>query len=561
MMRSTKEMRRRLELLRQNAEGRELTLADTDYAKWYMESLGGDEFLKTKFPKVYKAIQRSANKNGPQEDIARKVTANAYRPYMEDNAKQSRDGGSRLISVKGVVGATTTPEIAAIYLTGTLESYDQEIEDERELYDSCYVKFERNKNLGEDEVQAEMSCLDAEVTTFRTESVRTICDTTYICEDAAILPKHDAGPFLLVNGIAENVVKFEAANPRSYFTPPHKVIKVTYKNRINPNADYPQDKDHPEPYSEVEIKDGKVATYLPIDGTILFTDEYTLDTAEASETLVTKLQYKNKTITKYSNGKVKFTKDKENEHLINFSFDQDWKHPIDAELYTVDQPAQLRCSFYCRVVDTKKQPVEIPFIINSSDKPGEYWVEKDTKILIPDISFSWGCFGKDTSIRMADKSERMVSQIRPGDRIAYLNGSGAAVTTVTNVITGSEENMICIEAMNGKKILVTDNHPMRTKRGTVMAAEINITDELIFEDGKAVPIRFLYGEVYRDKVYNLETEDGCCAVIANGFVTGQWEPEDRMQPSKEDRPLSREVKELIAEMDALYRELGLTREV
>ena len=57
-------------------------------------------------------------------------------------------------------------------------------------------------------------------------------------------------------------------------------------------------KDHPEPYSEVEIKDGKVATYLPIDGTILFTDEYTLDTAEASETLVTKLQYKNKTITK-----------------------------------------------------------------------------------------------------------------------------------------------------------------------------------------------------------------------------------------------------------------------
>ena len=119
MMRSTKEMRRRLELLRQNAEGRELTLADTDYAKWYMESLGGEEFLKTKFPKVYKAIQRSANKNGPQEDIARKVTANAYRPYMEDNAKQSRDGGSRLISVKGVVGATTTPEIAAIYLTGT----------------------------------------------------------------------------------------------------------------------------------------------------------------------------------------------------------------------------------------------------------------------------------------------------------------------------------------------------------------------------------------------------------------------------------------------------------
>lgn len=561
MMHNTKDMRRQLEVLKKNAEGRELTLADPGYAKWYMESLGGEEFLKTKYPKIYKAIQKSVNKNGSREDIALKVTANAYMPYMEDNTKQSMDGRSRPISVKGAVGATTTPDIAAIYLTGTLESYDQEIEGERELYDSCYVKFQRNKNLGEDEVQAEMSCLDAEVTTFRTESVRTICDTTYICEDGSVFPKHDEGPFLLVNGMAENVVRFEVANPRSYFNPPHKVIKVMYKARINPSADYPQDKAHPEPYSKVVIENEKVATYLPIDGTILFDEDYTLDSKEASQTSIPKLQYKNKDISIYNNAKVKITKDESNEHLVHFTFDMDWNHPIDATVYRVDQPAQLRCSFYCRVVDEEKQPVEIPFIINSSDRPGEYWVEKDTKVLIPDISFSWGCFGKDTWIRMADRSERMVSQIKPGDQVAYLNSSGAAVTTVTNVITGSEENMIYIEAENGKKILVTDNHPMQTKRGVVMAAEINIADELIFEDGKAVPIRFLYGEVYGDKVYNLETEDGYCAVIANGFVTGQWEPEDRMQPSKEDRPLSREVKELIAEMDALYRELGLTREV
>lgn len=552
-----KEMRKELERLVRTAEGKGLSLTDSSYKKWYIESLGGEEFLKTKYPRIYTAIQMSIKENKNQEDMEKSVTANAYRPYMEGEGKQSKSNGRRIIPIKGTIGATTAPKVAAIYLTGTLESYDQNDETERELYDSCFMKFERNKNLEKGEVQLEMSCMNAEVTTFRTASVRTICNANYIFEDGTVISKHESGAFLLVNGLAENVEEFEVTNPRSYLSPPNKVIKVMYKNRINKSADYPRDKSHPEPYSNVEIQDNKVATYLPIDGTILLKTGYVLDTSEASETLMTKLLYKGETVARYSNGKVKLTTDNQNKQLIHFSFDQDWKDSIDASLYKVDQPAQLRCSFYCKIKEGENESIEIPFIINSSDTPGEFVVKEDTKVLIPHISFSWGCFGKDTYIRTADGSERIISQVKAGDSVAYYNSSGFAVTTVTNVITGAEKTMICIEAENDKKILVTENHPMQTKRGTVMAADINITDELIFEDGKTASIRFLYGEEYGDKVYNLETQDGCCAVIANGFVTGQWENGEQLQPTQREQPLSQEVKALITEMDSLYKELGL----
>ena len=132
------------------------------------------------------------------------------------------------------------------------------------------------------------------------------------------------------------------------------------------------------------------------------------------------------------------------------------------------------------------------------------------------------CLEENTRILMAHGSQKPVREIRIGDMVMCDLGEPKIVR---NVWQGREEHMMCIELKNGSKIILTDNHPIKTATGIKRANEINEDDEISIVYGDKSKIASISCIEYNDRAFNLDISGNF--MIAEGIAVGDFEVQNR----------------------------------
>jgi hypothetical protein len=95
--------------------------------------------------------------------------------------------------------------------------------------------------------------------------------------------------------------------------------------------------------------------------------------------------------------------------------------------------------------------------------------------------FGSGCFRKGTAIRMANGSDKLIEDIRPGE-LAYNPRTGKSVQ-ITELTKGPENTLLHL-TVGGKSLFITKDHPFATVSGLKQARQLMVGDRL--SDGKLV---------------------------------------------------------------------------
>lgn len=172
-------------------------------------------------------------------------------------------------------------------------------------------------------------------------------------------------------------------------------------------------------------------------------------------------------------------------------------------------------------------------------------------VYIPPIVIYWGCFGRDTRIRLADKTEKSACDIVIGDKLAGYDGK---ILTVDNVLVGHDATICLINTKDHGSIKVSGGHPMLCGGEKIRACEIAPGDRLDMPGSEFAEVISVETIEYNDAVYNFtfEGEDSGVYLIANGFYSGDL----RMQNEQEKAPeriFTQNEKQIIAET-VLYNE-------
>jgi hypothetical protein len=134
-----------------------------------------------------------------------------------------------------------------------------------------------------------------------------------------------------------------------------------------------------------------------------------------------------------------------------------------------------------------------------------------------------GCFDESTHIRMADGTEKRVTQLKNGEFV--FNPITGKPARIVKLVAGPEFKPLIHVSVDGRVVKVTETHPFMTKRGWVQAKNMKVGDEVRSTGGGYLPVtQVSLGESGR-MVVNLAL-DGSAAqpelhyVLADGVVTG-----------------------------------------
>lgn len=241
----------------------------------------------------------------------------------------------------------------------------------------------------------------------------------------------------------------------------------------------------------------------------------------------------------------------------DFTFSEEWNmvtvHQSDATQW---QQSTLNSGFYLNIAykPSGGGPKETPYYFNTYSVDGGGYSSTTPTLEIPLIQVLWGCFGRDTVIRMADGGERRIDAIKEGD--AVLTAEGTPVT-VRGIIKGKEQQLWVLETIDGHKLAVSATHPVFTaNRGPVKACKLFPGDEILLADGKNSTLKFIYPEEYQDDVYNLNTGDKGARLVANGIIAGDYAVQNTVEAPAPMAPLSPHVQSAVSEMERLFAHMS-----
>ena len=132
-----------------------------------------------------------------------------------------------------------------------------------------------------------------------------------------------------------------------------------------------------------------------------------------------------------------------------------------------------------------------------------------------------GCFLPQTPVRMADGSEVMISNLRPGDSVTAFNPSGGMTTArINKILTAQAPGYFEIETEEGTHVEATAEHPFYLGNGRFKLVEsLHVGDqvETFHEAMKLEKIKSVLFVPGPQVVYNLQT-DFPNTFIASGFA-------------------------------------------
>lgn len=134
-----------------------------------------------------------------------------------------------------------------------------------------------------------------------------------------------------------------------------------------------------------------------------------------------------------------------------------------------------------------------------------------------------GCFEYSTKIRMADGSDRQISEIEIGDQVLNpLTGKSVRVKRTTK---GPEIYPLVVVKVGDDTVRVTRQHPMLTTKGVKAAWYLSESDQIQDVNGRWRQVDRITHEVTRYPVVNIEIDTASAdpvdhALLANGVITG-----------------------------------------
>jgi hypothetical protein len=134
-----------------------------------------------------------------------------------------------------------------------------------------------------------------------------------------------------------------------------------------------------------------------------------------------------------------------------------------------------------------------------------------------------GCFDESTLIRMADGSDRLVTQLKRGEFV--YNPITKKPARIVKLTMGPELKPLIHVGVAGRIVKVTDTHPFMTRRGWIQAKALKATDEILSGQKHYLPVTSVSIGATGRTVANLALEGPADQtdlhyVLADGVVTG-----------------------------------------
>ncbi|MBW2735454.1 MAG: hypothetical protein JRH20_23975 [Deltaproteobacteria bacterium] len=132
-----------------------------------------------------------------------------------------------------------------------------------------------------------------------------------------------------------------------------------------------------------------------------------------------------------------------------------------------------------------------------------------------------GCFVAGTQIQVGPHQTLPIEKLVAGSMIT--TADGRQLTSLRAVAGPESEPVIAISTLSGHTLTLTSKHPVKTRMGIKIAAELNEGDELFTAEGSLTGITSLRRKSYGGTVFNFALPgDGMAnhLVVANGLVVG-----------------------------------------
>ena len=139
------------------------------------------------------------------------------------------------------------------------------------------------------------------------------------------------------------------------------------------------------------------------------------------------------------------------------------------------------------------------------------------------------CFLADTWIRMADGSEKQITEVKIGDRIFTLGGQIQEVGCDTKQMV---ESYYLLRTESGHEIKITGNHPILTKDGWKIVKELSLGDSVMYMPRGKITGVFEGVTAHHKIIENVPVFNLICEekpLIANGFVCSDFHMQYKME--------------------------------
>lgn len=489
---------------------------DSHY-EFSLKRLGGEKLIKQKYPELYKILVYTREKAHKAAALPKSVPVldDDYTYGLTDSMKlrtvnfhrdTTLDSASSIELIKPSPAISIVCEVIDVTYGKTVDGFSVFDNDTGILNHSIIRQASEllRKNSYDFRVSSTMTKIDHD-----DEGKPVFTSVTESSEKYSILNAKS----IVKNITVTDPMPVKHTDPKKA---PEKTV-IFYNNRTGPECDYY--------YNNVRADQHTVDIYIPFKGSVEF-DSYFKPLYVDIEHPGFMLQIETE-----KNGVAQFNTNhmKEviwsfpNESTLSWEFPENWYDALQRNNFA----GATDVGFYCRLpVILDKLPTPINVIISSYDNEHK---DSSFKKIYP-LEIMWGCFAKDTRIKMADGSWKPIQDIEEHDIVKTENGSAA----VQEVISGTEREMMVIGTSRGNRIMVTKDHPMLTESGWKTADELNAADILIMEYGKDT-IEELYPKEYNDKIFSIriDTQE---AIIAEGFYTGDFSrqnmPKDKVDKIK-----------------------------
>lgn len=539
-------------------------------AKAVANMLGGEENLKSKYPNVHKAflktveehtkIRNAGNSVGDVNSLG--LSSGAFTstvavvPYTKNSNKMLRSSGNN-DSDERVDGMLQCSSIVQGNYPWNAAHVNGVIKDKTAgTVIHSYGKILKNKN--HDDVFQSIDTKDINI--YGDQTLNHTIECKALKEDGTLEVLNSHNNDFIIKGTSAPVVYMNLDDPKSKIGNDPIVVLYGRAPAGNETADY----SYPD-NTALPPSGDTVNTILPIKGQITFSDdivpvEYGADVTSQ----VPQLQLEGKGICKYNHTQEEIAKcfsiSASNPQVVEFDLTPDWKRILDITAYKGhDHQVDINFlfSFYYKVKIMGAIEDYQSITIRSATKAdlgGKSYYESNNEpnVYLPKLHIRWGCFAKDTMIKKADNSTVAVSDLNIGDELISINGK---TVKIKDIVKGKEESIHIITTKSGKKIKVTNGHPLLTSEGPVNSSDIRPNMELLCEDGRDV-VEFVYTEPYGDMTYNIVTDNGSDWLSANGLWAGNYDCQNENMVLKEsDKEFSKDHTKLIDEFNNLMVEL------
>lgn len=528
-------------------EIRFFNFANAADASDFLESHGGEAFLREQYPLVYRAYLRTRENDLTKTDSgnASDILSVHVIPPAEETANAQAVSDDRQDQYVGVISkafVNVKEAVAGVTMSGYM--YDAVT---MQNYGSFYEDFS-DQDIRESAYQCVGNC--------RRRAPRETIGNLVVKYQIDCVKRDGTVEHMTVQGSMEGIQLKDIIETVEITDPKSKSgsaeINVVYKDRQWSSHDYC--------YPDVEPRGGRVATMLPISGKITFKPRYKPMGFANRRTDDIKLIYEKDISLAYGHSLAEIAKyfKQPQGQTVEFRFDDDWNATLPSGKYNAKLRTLLNCPFFYTVQDTEEKDPEgnprqkdVPFWIGSTEEQGVtyYIAREDSNVYVPPITYQWGCFAKDTMILMGDGTYKNIAGIHEGDLV----WTQEEAVPVQGVITGSDKQVIVIETEGDHRLRVTQGHPVLTSRGCIGADELNIKDRIAVRDGASECIRFLYTEQYEDKIYSLDMGESHI-LCANGILAGDFRCQSEgLRRQEEELEISEEVQKLIDELRCLNK--------